>query len=257
MASAIKMVSLERGHDPRRFALFAFGGAGPLHAAAVARALRIPRVLVPLYPGNASALGMLLADLRVDKVWTQAFKSSRVDAALVERQFAGIREAAVAELRRGRVRGRAGGRLLDQHALLRPELRARGAGAGRGHRPSRSAGGLRAFVRSTRSATATRSRAKRSSWSRSASPSPVAVRATPGCSREARRIAQRAGRARLFPRTRAASRPPIYRRYALPPGTRLDGPVHPRGARLDDAGRAGDDGRGAADGQLLIETGVA
>ena len=54
MASAIKMVSLERGHDPRRFALFAFGGAGPLHAAAVARALGIPRVLVPLYPGNAS-----------------------------------------------------------------------------------------------------------------------------------------------------------------------------------------------------------
>jgi N-methylhydantoinase A len=52
-----------------------------------------------MYPGNASALGMLLADLRVDKVWTQAFRSSRVDAALVARQFAGIREAAEAELR--------------------------------------------------------------------------------------------------------------------------------------------------------------
>ncbi len=99
MASAIKMVSLERGHDPRRFALFAFGGAGPLHAAAVARALRIPRVMVPIFPGNASALGMLLADLRVDKVWTQAFRSSRVDADLVARQFAVIREAAEAELR--------------------------------------------------------------------------------------------------------------------------------------------------------------
>jgi N-methylhydantoinase A len=99
MASAIKMVSLERGHDPRRFALFAFGGAGPLHAAAVARALRMPRVLVPMYPGNASALGMLLADLRVDKVWTQAFRSSRVDAEIVARQFARIREAAEAELR--------------------------------------------------------------------------------------------------------------------------------------------------------------
>ena len=99
MASAIKMVSLERGHDPRRFALFAFGGAGPLHAAAVARALRIPRVLVPMYPGNASALGMLLADLRVDKVWTKAFRSSRVDADLVARQFAAIRAAAEEELR--------------------------------------------------------------------------------------------------------------------------------------------------------------
>ncbi|HEX5993168.1 MAG TPA: hydantoinase/oxoprolinase family protein [Thermomicrobiales bacterium] len=99
MASAIKMVSLERGHDPRRFALFGFGGAGPLHAAAVARSLRMPQVLLPMYPGNASALGMLLADLRVDKVWTQAFRSSRVDAALVARQFAGIREAAETEMR--------------------------------------------------------------------------------------------------------------------------------------------------------------
>jgi N-methylhydantoinase A len=105
MASAIKMVSLERGHDPRRFALFAFGGAGPLHAAAVARALRMPKVLVPMYPGNASALGMLLADLRVDKVWTQAFRSSRVDAGIVARQFARIREAAEAELREEGFRG--------------------------------------------------------------------------------------------------------------------------------------------------------
>ena len=99
MASAIKMVSLERGYDPRRFALFAFGGAGPLHAAAVARALRIPQVLVPMFPGNASALGMLLADLRVDKVWTKAFRSSRVDAELVSQQFAAIRAAAEEELR--------------------------------------------------------------------------------------------------------------------------------------------------------------
>jgi N-methylhydantoinase A len=99
MASAIKMVSIERGYDPRRFALFTFGGAGPLHAAAVARVMRIPRVLVPLFPGNASALGMLIADLRVDKIWTQAFKSNAVDAELVSRQFARIQNSAVAELR--------------------------------------------------------------------------------------------------------------------------------------------------------------
>jgi N-methylhydantoinase A len=99
MASAIKMVSLERGLDPRGFALFGFGGAGPLHAAAVARSLGMRKVLIPMYPGNASALGMLLADLRVDKVWTKAFRSSRVDAAEVERQFAIIRQAAEQELR--------------------------------------------------------------------------------------------------------------------------------------------------------------
>jgi N-methylhydantoinase A len=99
MASAIKMVSLERGHDPRRFALLAFGGAGPLHAAAVARVLGIPKVIVPQYPGVFSALGLLLADARVDKVWTQAFRSTDVDAQLVNRQFDGITERATAELR--------------------------------------------------------------------------------------------------------------------------------------------------------------
>lgn len=99
MASAIKMVSIERGHDPRRFTLFAFGGAGPVHAAAVARSLRIPHVLIPIHPGNASAMGMLIADLRVDKVWTQAFKSNDIDASVVEKQFRRIEDAAVTELR--------------------------------------------------------------------------------------------------------------------------------------------------------------
>ncbi len=99
MASAIKMVSLERGHDPRRFSLLAFGGAGPLHAAAVARVLGVPKVIVPQYPGVFSALGLLLADIRVDKVWTQAFRSNDVDAALVNRQFNQITERAIGELR--------------------------------------------------------------------------------------------------------------------------------------------------------------
>jgi N-methylhydantoinase A len=99
MASAIKMVSLERGHDPRRFSLLAFGGAGPLHAAAVARLLGIPRLIVPQYPGVFSALGLLLADIRVDKVWTQAFRSNDVDASVVNRQFQRITERAVGELR--------------------------------------------------------------------------------------------------------------------------------------------------------------
>lgn len=99
MASAIKMVSLERGHDPRRFSMLAFGGAGPLHAASVARLLGVPKVIVPQYPGVFSALGLLLADIRVDKVWTQAFRSNDVDAPLVNRQFGQIAERALAELR--------------------------------------------------------------------------------------------------------------------------------------------------------------
>jgi N-methylhydantoinase A len=70
MAGAIRMVSLARGHDPRDFALFAFGGAGPLHAAALARELGIPKVLIPARPGLTNALGCLVADLRHDFVAT-------------------------------------------------------------------------------------------------------------------------------------------------------------------------------------------
>jgi N-methylhydantoinase A len=64
------MVSLARGHDPRDFALFAFGGAGPLHACALARELGIPTVLVPARPGLTNALGCAVADLRHDFVRT-------------------------------------------------------------------------------------------------------------------------------------------------------------------------------------------
>jgi N-methylhydantoinase A len=70
MAGALRLVSLARGHDPRDFALFAFGGAGPLHATALAKELAIPRVLVPARPGITNALGCLAADVRHDYVNT-------------------------------------------------------------------------------------------------------------------------------------------------------------------------------------------
>jgi N-methylhydantoinase A len=70
MCGAIRMVSIGRGHDPRDFILFAFGGAGPLHAVALARELGIPEVLVPARPGLTNALGCLVADLRQDLVNT-------------------------------------------------------------------------------------------------------------------------------------------------------------------------------------------
>ncbi len=68
MAGAIRMVSISLGADPRDFALFAFGGAGPLHAVALARELGVPRVLVPGRPGITNALGCVVADLRHDFV---------------------------------------------------------------------------------------------------------------------------------------------------------------------------------------------
>lgn len=70
MAGAVRMVSISLGADPRDFALFAFGGAGPLHAVALARELAVPKVLVPARPGLTNALGCVVADLRHDFVRT-------------------------------------------------------------------------------------------------------------------------------------------------------------------------------------------
>lgn len=66
MASAIRLISVERGHDPRQFTLVAYGGAGPMHAVAVARQLQIPRVLVPPSPGVLCALGVVVADVKAE-----------------------------------------------------------------------------------------------------------------------------------------------------------------------------------------------
>jgi N-methylhydantoinase A len=66
MVGAIKRITVERGKDPRGFVMFAYGGGGPLHGADLARSLSIPTVIVPPEPGNFSAIGMLLADLRRD-----------------------------------------------------------------------------------------------------------------------------------------------------------------------------------------------
>jgi len=88
MAGAIRLVSLSRGHDPRDFALFAFGGAGPLHAMALARELSIPTVLVPARPGITNALGCVVADLRHDYVRTVNKPLSLLDDATVARIYA-------------------------------------------------------------------------------------------------------------------------------------------------------------------------
>jgi len=88
MAGAVRLVSLSRGHDPRDFALFAFGGAGPLHATALARELGIPTVLVPVRPGITNALGCVVADLRHDYVRTVNKPLSAVDDATVARIYA-------------------------------------------------------------------------------------------------------------------------------------------------------------------------
>ena len=78
MEKAIRVISVERGYDPREFTLVAFGGGGPLHACSLARALRIPRVLVPVMPGALSAVGILLADTVRDYSRTVMLPGDRI-----------------------------------------------------------------------------------------------------------------------------------------------------------------------------------
>jgi N-methylhydantoinase A len=87
LARAIRLVSIEKGYDPRDFALFPFGGAGPLHAVGLARELGVPTVLVPRFPGLTSALGCVLADLRHDFVRTLNQPLKSVDPAMVDRLY--------------------------------------------------------------------------------------------------------------------------------------------------------------------------
>jgi N-methylhydantoinase A len=88
MIGAMRLVSVQRGYDPRDFVLVAFGGAGPLHANALARELGIPAVLVPLNPGIATAIGMLMTDLRHEFVTTRRLRIDTLTPATLEALFA-------------------------------------------------------------------------------------------------------------------------------------------------------------------------
>ena len=80
MANAIRSRTVQKGHDPRKFALVAFGGAGPMTAVEVTRHLKIPQVVVPIYPGITSALGLLTTDLKYDFMQTEFMLAADLDA---------------------------------------------------------------------------------------------------------------------------------------------------------------------------------
>ena len=90
MLHALRAVTVERGHDPRDFVLVGFGGAGPVHATALARELDVPKVIIPLYPGNFSAFAMLLTDLKHDYVRTLAVDFAVAEPSEVESVFASM-----------------------------------------------------------------------------------------------------------------------------------------------------------------------
>src|SRR5271167_3394554 len=98
MAEALRIVSVERGHDPREFALIAFGGAGPVHAAALADELQIAEVIVPPVPGAFSALGLVATDLKRDFSRTLYTNLASVDPDRVGAAFASMEAAGLAML---------------------------------------------------------------------------------------------------------------------------------------------------------------
>lgn len=99
MADAVRLVSIRRGLDPRDFALLAFGGAGALHGAEVARELGIPTVVVPPSPGVTSALGCLLVDIQHDLSTMYTAVASTADSDDLEQQFAALESTAAERLR--------------------------------------------------------------------------------------------------------------------------------------------------------------
>src|SRR5258708_11676409 len=106
MSLAVRAVSVNRGIDPRDTVMIAFGGAGPLHAVAIAREIAIPKVVIPKLPGNFSALGMLMAEWRQDFVRTLIGELGRIDARDAARAFAELKAAGEDALARGRLPGR-------------------------------------------------------------------------------------------------------------------------------------------------------
>ncbi|GAA3324708.1 hydantoinase/oxoprolinase family protein [Paeniglutamicibacter sulfureus] len=120
MADAVRLISIRRGYDPRDFALIAFGGAGALHGAEVARELNIPTVVVPANPGVTSALGCLLVDIRHDLSAMFSGLASETDPGEIEVRFKTLEKEASSRLRHEGVN--------DENAVLKREISMRYAG---------------------------------------------------------------------------------------------------------------------------------
>ena len=175
MSHMVRWVTTERGLDAADFTLVAYGGAGPLHAAMVARELRIAKVVIPRAPGHFSAYGMLVADLRRDFVNTW-FKPL-ADASFADDGGDLCRHGAARA--RGDRRERAGARRCHRaarrrHALRRAGARRDGRIAGRTVQARRIATASRsASTPCMRPATAIRRRARKPRSSACAAPSPA------------------------------------------------------------------------------------
>lgn len=106
MEKALRVVSIERGHDPRQFALVAFGGAGAMHACELAQSLGIPRVIVPVYPGALSALGILISDVVKDHSRTVLLRAAEARHKRLQEIYSELQREILAELKKEEWKGR-------------------------------------------------------------------------------------------------------------------------------------------------------
>lgn len=98
MVGALRMVLVEEGHDPREFTLMNFGGAGPLHASDLMEIAEIPRAVIPMYPGQFSAVGFMYSDARVDLQRTVQMTSKKFDIARANEVFQQLKDAGIEDL---------------------------------------------------------------------------------------------------------------------------------------------------------------
>lgn len=120
MARALRVVSVQRGYDPREYGLVPFGGAGPLHSSRLARELGITTVLVPENPGAQSAVGLLMTDIKTDFMRTVIVPVSPQNASLLNEAFAGLEQQATAWFEAENVAEK------DRRLVRRTELRYHG-----------------------------------------------------------------------------------------------------------------------------------
>ena len=138
-ANAIRQMTIQRGIDPRNFALLAFGGAGPAQSPAVMDLLGMRACIVPPNPGNLSAFGLLAVDWRTDHIVTKVMHEDRIDLALVASLYAGLETDAVGTLERDGIdRAAHPHRARGRHPLCRPIDGGPGGGARRRRRSRHS-----------------------------------------------------------------------------------------------------------------------
>ncbi len=249
MSYAVKGVTTERGLDAGNFAMVAYGGAGPLHASAIAREIGIRRVLIPFSPGHFSAYGMLFSDLRHDYV-RSCFRRladapfEELEAHLCARwKRRAARAVEQSAVRPERDRHRARGR----HALCRPGARGHGRAADRRCSQRRTATAIKQRFRRSAPAALRHLGAEANRPRSSACASTVIGVMREAAARRSRRGAATPpadgalrGEATVYFRDAAASSTtPVYRARRAARRQSHRGPGADRGARLDHRARAG------------------